>query len=153
LTSMGRTAEDQKEHELAQRLDPTCNDYSGSDSLLGCLDFETELKVLEETKSTDGLCFVTAAVAKKLWLGGRYSESIAELQKMQFVCGYTALADVLARGYEHRDHMNALHAYLRGMEKEIANHQPIPPVWMAFMYSAANDRDNAFRWLEKAYEN
>jgi TolB-like protein/DNA-binding winged helix-turn-helix (wHTH) protein len=153
LVSLGRAAEGQKEDELAQRLDPSCDEYLGSDGPLGCLDFETELKVLEETKSTDGLCFVTAAVAKDLWLEGKYPESIAELEKMQHACGYPELADALASGYAQGDPQSALSAYLKGMEIEIADHQPIPPAWMAFLYSAVNDRENAFRWLAKAYDN
>ena len=152
LSSMGKGAEAQKEDELTQQLDPSCTN-SIEDEPLGCLDFEKRLKILEETRSTEGLCVVTAAVAKDLWEQGDYPGSIAGLEKMQHACGYTELADTLARGYAHGDHVNAMRAYLKGMEKEIANHQPIPALWMAFMYSAVNDRDNAFRWLEKAYND
>jgi hypothetical protein len=63
------------------------------------------------------------------------------------------MSDVLARGYANGDYRSAIRAWLAGMEKEIANHQPLPSLWMAFLYSALNDRNNAFRWLEKAYEN
>jgi tetratricopeptide (TPR) repeat protein len=150
LSSLNKDAEAQKEDELAQDLDPSCTNALAGDPL-GCFDFERQLKILEETRSTEGLCTVTAAVAKDLWEQGDYSGAIAGLEKMQHACGYTELANTLAHGYAHGDHVNAMRAYLKGMEKEIANSQPIPPLWMAFMYSAVNDRENAFRWLEKAY--
>ena len=153
LLSVGNAAEGHKEHEVAQHLDPSCNDSFAGDGPLGCLDFEEQLRVLEEMGSSEGLCFVTAAVAKDLWIDGKYPESIAELEKMQRACGYNELADTLARGYAHGDPVEALSAYLRGLENEIANHQPFPAVWMAFLYSAVNDRKDAFRWLERAYEN
>ena len=60
---------------------------------------------------------------------------------------------MLWRGGMLGDYRSAIRAWLAGMEKEIANHQPLPSLAMAFMYSALNDRKNAFRWLEKAYEN
>jgi TolB-like protein/DNA-binding winged helix-turn-helix (wHTH) protein len=151
LSSMGRRTEADKEDELARRLDPTCTDsFNGP---LGCLDFEQQLKYLEETRTPGHTCFLYGGVGKGLLVDGKYAEAIATFEKMMRVCGYPEMADSLERGYAHGDYKNAIRAWQAGMEKEIANHQPIPSLWMAFMYSALDDRNNAFRWLEKAYEN
>jgi TolB-like protein/DNA-binding winged helix-turn-helix (wHTH) protein len=151
LATMGRAAEADKEEELARRLDPACAD--SVDGPLGCLDFEQQLKYLEETGTPGHRCFLYGGVGKDLFEAGKYPEAIATFEKMMRVCGYPELADALARDYSHGDYRSAIRAWLAGMEKEIANHQPFPSLWMAFMYSALNDRSNALRWLEKAYEN
>jgi TolB-like protein len=151
LTSIGRTAEGAKEHESARSLDPLCTDsISGP---LGCLDFDQQLKYLDATGSSGHRCFLYGGVGKGLLVDGKYPEAIATFEKMMKVCGYPELADVMARSYASGDYRSAIRAWQVGMEREVASHQPIPSLWMAFMYSALNDRDNAFRWLEKAYEN
>jgi tetratricopeptide (TPR) repeat protein len=151
LRSVGRHAEGDKEEELARSLDPLCSDsYDGP---LGCLDFEQQLKYLEETGNPGRMCFLYGGVGKDLLVEGKQAEAITAFEKMMRVCGYPEMADTLARGYAHGDYRSAIRAWLVGMEKEIANHQPLPALWMAMMYSTVSDRNNAFRWLEKAYEN
>jgi TolB-like protein/DNA-binding winged helix-turn-helix (wHTH) protein len=151
LLSVGRRSEAENEEKLSSALDPLCTDsFIGTE---GCLNFEQELKYLEETDAPGHRCFLYGGVGKELLADGKATEAMGKFEKMMVVCGYPEMQKVLARSYSEGDYRSALRAWQIGMEREIANHQPIPSLWMAFIYSALDDRDNAFRWLDKALEN
>ena len=147
FASMGKEMEANKESELTHALDPTCS------ASLGCLNDEQHLEYMENTDAANAgdPCYVHGAVAKTFLETGKYPESIAMFEKTMRLCGYPELADVLERSYSSGDNKVALRAWVQAMEREIADKQPLPSFLMAFIYSSLNDRENAFRWLERNY--
>lgn len=150
LDSMGNEIESKKETEMAHTLDPTCTNTL--DGPLSCLEGEQQLEYAENVEITNSgdPCFVHGAVAKSFLETGKYPESIAMFEKTMKLCGYPELSDVLARGYARGDYKIALRAWVQAMEGEILGKEPLPSFLMAFIYSQLNDREGAFRWLEKA---
>jgi TolB-like protein/DNA-binding winged helix-turn-helix (wHTH) protein len=149
LDSMGKETEAENETAVAHALDPTC--ANSLDGPVSCLKGEEQLAYADSTEITNAgdPCFVHGAVAKSFLETGKYPESIALFEKTMKLCGYPELADALARGYTHHDHKVALRTWVEAMEKESAE-RPFPTFLMAFIYSQLDDREGAFRWLEKA---
>lgn len=156
LWTTGRFDESMLETKRALELDPLSIEYSND---LGVQLFlarqydqaiEQEGKVLELDPNYlpvfyfRGICYL-----KKSF----YKEGIAEVEKGVAIApddpsaltglgyGY-AVAGKRAEAEEVLDKLN-----------ELSKHEYVSPVWRAKIYAGLGDKDKAFTWLEKAYED
>jgi len=149
LDSMGRLQEGLKEHELQLQLDP---DLSYGDSPLTPL----ELRIGRMRKFA--ATHERAGVAEYWWRvlllarGGRYKEAIDEWAGLLTRTGWTATAKAVRHGYEKAGYRGALRVAAQQGEIAGANHVYLPPSMMAYLYGVLGDKDHAFAWMEKAYE-
>jgi predicted Zn-dependent protease len=83
--------------------------------------------------------------------GGRHAESIAEFQKeVHDAKGDPVPNALLARAYAAAG--NRAEAYkLLGELEQLSKERYVSPADVAFVYADLSEKDQAFRWLEKAY--
>ena len=153
LDSMGRMEEGEKEHLLAQDVDPF--NERMNETFYHTRQYDRAIDVLRKSIER------TPADAGAHWqLGilydhrGMPNKAIAEWEQMFTVSGYEqeyGLAEALRRGYAKSGHRGALREVLKRLET-ITPHQHVPPNLMAYFYESLGQKDRAFAWLEKAYE-
>lgn len=80
-----------------------------------------------------------------------YDQWLAERQKALTVSGKSDEAARLGLTYAHSGHRGVVENWLSDM-KEHAKSQYVPAFAMARAYADLGDKDHAFEWLEKAYE-
>jgi len=152
---MGRSKEALAEIRLAQQLDPlslviNCDvgiryyfarQYDQA--------IEQYLKTLEMDPN-----FPVAHI----WLGrayeqkGMYQEAVAEYQKkVTILSGGETRATALGRAYSVAGLRGVLQQQLEEL-KEISKQRYVSPLDIASIYTRLGDQDQAFVWLEKAYE-
>jgi TolB-like protein/DNA-binding winged helix-turn-helix (wHTH) protein/tetratricopeptide (TPR) repeat protein len=148
LDNMGRYQEGEREEQLAQQLDP------GSDHLMDGYNHRGEYgRVLEisrnqvEAHPDDVLAHDCLAMA--CLRTGRYKEAIEELQRVVVLSGYAEMARPLAKAYAASGYQGALRLWAKDLEQAQGN--PASPTMVAEVYTYLGDKENAFKWLEKAY--
>jgi len=149
LNSMGRLEEGLKEQEMQLQLDPDldCDLYSPLTPLQAQIErerrfIETHHRVTPEHFWDLGLL---------LWKAGSYKEASGEWQDMMARLGYTDVARAIGRGYTKDGYRGALQEWARAGEAA-AKQRYIPRILMVYVYGVLGDKDQAFAWLEKAYE-
>jgi TolB-like protein/DNA-binding winged helix-turn-helix (wHTH) protein len=146
LREMGQRDEAQKERMLERQLqsyDPTTPNFGSQDQL------ERLREYLNKTKSTDpGWHWY---LAKCLEASGRKDDAILEWERTMTLSGFTVLADALAHGFANGDYKTALREWVNGLEEE-SKHRYIPRIVLAMVYLDLGDRDHAFAWLDRAYQ-
>ncbi|SRR6266568_6996934 len=80
-----------------------------------------------------------------------YKEAVAEWEHVARIYHHDDLALALARGYSKSGYKAALQAVVLGMEKD-ARRDYFPPWMIARVYGELDDKDRAFAWLEKSYQ-
>ncbi|NIN92859.1 protein kinase [bacterium] len=155
LIAQGRNKEALTEIKLAQELDPLSfiiNDYVG-DILYWSRQYD---QAIEQYKNTLALYPDNAEVHKDLGLvyleKEKYEEAIAELQD----------AIVLAKGFlDYKARLGFAYAVSGKIKeanriidelKEQLKQKYVSAYLIAAIYTALDEKDHAFRWLEKAYE-
>jgi tetratricopeptide (TPR) repeat protein len=95
-----------------------------------------------------------AGLAAVLYKMGREKEAFAEWQEALSLTGDEEAALRLGRTYS-REGARAAQAFILKAELEsltgMARNEYVSPVEFAFRYALLNDKENAFRWLERAY--
>jgi hypothetical protein len=82
---------------------------------------------------------------------GKLREAIAEWRRVAREYGHVDAAAGLARGYRRSGYTGALREVVKGLE-QYSRHAYFPPTFMAHFYGELNEKDRAFAWLEKAYQ-
>jgi TolB-like protein/DNA-binding winged helix-turn-helix (wHTH) protein len=153
LDAMGRFDEALQQHQRAQDLDPA-NDHIG-----GELYFRRQWDLNRDLAVTQGgpngsfngynseSWYRTVEYARM----GKLREAIAEWQRVAREYGHVDAAAGLARGYRRSGYTGALREAVKGLE-QYSRHAYFPPIFMAHFYGELNEKDRAFAWLEKAYE-
>jgi len=82
-----------------------------------------------------------------------FDEAIAEFQKARELGGenWPELRAPLQRAYEASGYRGYYQEQLR-LLKERSKHSYVAPVSIAMIYARLGDKESAFTWLEKAYE-
>lgn len=146
LLEMGQRDEGQKERGLERQLqsyDPTALDFGYEDQV------EPLREYLDKTKSMDvGWHWY---LAKCLEASGKKDDAIREWERTMTLSGFPVLADELTDGFANGDYKTALREWVSGLEEE-ARHRYIPRIVLAMVYVDLGDRDHAFVWLDRAYE-
>jgi TolB-like protein/DNA-binding winged helix-turn-helix (wHTH) protein len=151
LDAMGRLDDGLKEHELQRQLDPDPSDAYGSP----LTPLELQIERLRKRKFVETH---QRAVIEDYWIlglllarAGRYEEATDEWRTMMTRLEWTGLAEAMRRGYGKAGFHGALREWAKGLES-LAKYRYVPPNVLVYIYGELGERDRAFAWLEKAYE-
>jgi serine/threonine protein kinase/Tfp pilus assembly protein PilF len=155
LSAMGRPEEAIREIQTAQRLDPlsliTSSDVGWAFYFTRRYDRAIEQcqQTLELDPNFVGAhdCLGSAYLAK-----GNYAKAIEECQRATTGSGNDLLrATGLARAYALAGRTAKAREVLRTLHSE-SERRYVPPYFLATVCAALGEKDEAFTWLEKAYE-
>jgi tetratricopeptide (TPR) repeat protein len=82
---------------------------------------------------------------------GRYREAAAEWQKALTLSGNPELSASLAQDYETSGYKGVLQGWLEGL-KELSKREYVSPCVIAHTYARLGEKEQAFAWLERAYQ-
>ena len=157
LTVTGRSNETIAEEKLAQELDPLSLiiNFDLALAFYYAHDYDQAIEQIRKTLELDpnfppAYQFLPAAYEEK----GNYGEAIAESQRTFLVKGgsewsfsMAGLGHVYAVSGQKREAQAVLDEL-----KQFSEHQYIPATSVALIYAGLGDKNQAFAWLEKAYE-
>jgi len=163
LTPMGRHQEAIAEMNKALELDPfssPLNNYMGM-AYLFAGDYEKSLQQLQRTIDLDpAFPLAHFFLARLLAEMGRYEEAIKEDQRGELLLG-TSPEEAGASAAEFHKALEIggpkqfwqknLEITLKGYKQAGTRYHPA--IGVAGAYAKAGDKENAFRWLEKSYED
>jgi len=156
LSAMGRHQEAFAEYELARRLDPLS--VAISSNIAGSYFLAREYdRALEEYQKA--LELDPNFVATHYFLGyinaylGEHERALAEMQKAAYLTGDTTPALAAAFGYVHAmaGRVEEASTMLDELER-LSPDKHVSPYSMTLMYIALGREDQAFEWLDKAYQ-
>jgi TolB-like protein/DNA-binding winged helix-turn-helix (wHTH) protein len=148
LERVGRNDEAQREHKLAHELDPVS--YSNRAIVV------REDRTLEEKRASLDAGNNDDAYYRG-WLGldfqrrGRFKDAVEQYIKCMEMLGYKREAELLRRGYAQGDYKGGIRDWMEEWEKR-SRRVYVPSFLPAFLYAGLGDREDAFRWMEKAYQ-
>ena len=146
---MGRLDEAMAEHQKAQELDPIKDHIGGELYFRRKWDLGRDLTVEQGgANGANTRDWYRAVEYERL---GMYQEAVAEWEDVAREYGYDDLAMVLARGYSNSGYKPALQQLVQAMEKH-ARRAYFAPWMIAHFYGELDDKDQAFAWLQKCYE-
>jgi TolB-like protein/DNA-binding winged helix-turn-helix (wHTH) protein len=148
LNDMGGRAEARKERELAQQLDPEHNYFADFD-LPDDWNLDRDREYLDATDPNNGVR--RAVLGKHFEIDGRYKEAVEQYIKAAELYGYHNWATMLQRDYAKGDYEGAIRHWMAAWGA-LSKRRYLSPFWPAFLYAGLNDRDQAFAWLERAYQ-
>ncbi len=154
LDSMGRVEEGLRQHARALELDPLSliGNSNLGDAYYVAREYDKAIEQYKKTLEIDehfagahyGL--VSAYHEKAM-----DKESVSELKEALKADGDEELAEVLVHAYTASGYKGMTKAWLAKLE-ERASHSYVEPTSIANFYTTLGDRDRAFVFLEKAYE-
>jgi len=147
---LGRQEDEKKERELAQALDPSHDYFADAGTTRIGWTLEQHKQAVEERAPDDPLS--RGVLGKDYATNGRFDESAEEYEKCLRLYGYTEFADVIHSSRTKAGGKAALRDWMRAAEKDYLRGAQLASFAFAFTYASLSDRDNAFRWLEKAYQ-
>ena len=83
---------------------------------------------------------------------GRFSEAIAEFQKAKLIDDRPEVSAMIAQTYAVSGRRKEARRILNSLEEQ-SKHHYISAYYLALIYAGLNDKERAFRWLEKAYSD
>jgi eukaryotic-like serine/threonine-protein kinase len=155
LTAMGREAQALTEIEAAQRLDPLSliTSVTKGWAFYFARQFDLAIQQCEKTLELDTNyvgahdCLGAAYMAK-----GSYEKAIVECQKAAASSANDPLRTVgLGRAYALSGKRIKAEKILKALQKNSSHHY-VPPYFLATVYVALGDKEKAFSWLGKAYD-
>src|SRR5713101_4933911 len=155
LATMGRMDEAIAEAKLAQQIDPLSlvmnaalgRVYHFARQYDRAIDQFRKTIEMDPNFASAHFDIAASYVEKRM-----YTEAIAEYQKVLAISGrnLTYLSEL---GWAHARAGNTLEAMkILNQLKEISRQSYVPPFAFAFIYIGLGDKDHAFTWLEKDYE-
>jgi len=150
LENVGRTAEGDKERDLAQALDPAHDYYADAGVQRVGRNLEQERQALEEQAPNDP--FALAVMAKDYAIAGKYQEAVEMWERSLTLYGWHDFVDALKRDDAKGGPKFALEEWMRAGEAYARTHDDWSVVPMAFTYASLGNKDRAFAWLDKAVE-
>lgn len=158
LRSMGRMNESIAEMKKARDLDPLSVVYATTTGVTYFWAGQYD-QAIEQYRRALELDANRAAVhdslsdvyAKK----GLYKEAIAEEQRYLILSGNQDSAEALVSDFEKSGYEVAKRNLVRktlDLYTQIAEEQYVSPLSFAFLYTGLDEKEKAFEWLEKAYE-
>jgi TolB-like protein/DNA-binding winged helix-turn-helix (wHTH) protein len=83
---------------------------------------------------------------------GKYEQAIHEWEEALVGFGLDGQAEVLRRGYAAHGFRGGIREWVAALEKVAARGETIYPEEPAYLYAILGDKDRAFAWLEKGYQ-
>lgn len=150
LAMLGRNDDADKERNIAQSLDPS-HDYF-SDAGVHRLDntVEQDRQALEEKAPNDP--FALAALAKAYATLHRYDDAAQLYERSLRLYGWHDFADIIKQANARGSGKSALEEWMRAVEVYSKTHDDMPVFIAAMTYSALDNKDRAFAWLDKAVQ-
>jgi TolB-like protein/Flp pilus assembly protein TadD len=104
-------------------------------------------------KNSDPSSYVTHALLGLVYLEkGLYEEAITELQRTLAVADSKEASALLGYALAVSDRRDEARGILEGLQ-EVDQQRHIDPAFIAIIYTGLKEKDSAFQYLEKAYEN
>lgn len=154
LAPTGRTDEAIAEMKRAQELDPLSPTVNANFGWIYFFARRYDQTIEQERKTSEidpNFGHVHAKMGEAYAMKGMYEQAIAELQKANDLTAGT-IGMGLGHAYavsgkrdEAREEIDKL--------KEQSKHSYVPPYWIAMTYAGLGEKDEAFKWLEKEYED
>ncbi|HEX9421762.1 MAG TPA: tetratricopeptide repeat protein [Pyrinomonadaceae bacterium] len=154
LQNMGRFDESLAEKKLAQKIDPinpaVIANVGGT--LLFARRYDEAIEhyraalELNPNYSWGHVALADAYVRK-----GMYEEAISEINKALSVEGNTSTIALLGNVYALAGRHDEARKLL-GQLEELSKRKYVPPFFIAAIYIGLGEKDRAFEWLEKAYQ-
>jgi TolB-like protein/DNA-binding winged helix-turn-helix (wHTH) protein len=146
----GRPQDAMAEYELAQSLDPK-NDRM-ADAFYFARQFDRAIELYQtQAQSRPGDLGAHLALANIYALTGRRAESLSEWRRLAEILEYKSLSAAIARAQKSGGYNEALRVLAH--ELEVASQTSyVPFSIIASIYGFSGDRDQAFVWLNKAYD-
>jgi TolB-like protein/DNA-binding winged helix-turn-helix (wHTH) protein/tetratricopeptide (TPR) repeat protein len=148
--SLGRQEDEKRELDIAQALDPARNYFYTYGFLQVGWTLEQRRQAVEERAPDAPM--LRGVLGKEYAIAGRFDESAEEYEKCLRLYGYTEFAELLHSSRTRAGGKAALRDWMRAREKAYLQGVPLSSFGFAFTYASLDDKDNAFRWLENAYQ-
>jgi len=147
---VGRQEDEKRELDIAQALDPARNYFYTYGFLQMGWTLEQRRQAVEERAPDAPM--LRGVLGKEYAIAGRFDESAEEYEKCLRLYGYTEFAELLHSSRTRAGGKAALRDWMRAREKAYLQGVLVSSFGFAFTYASLDDKDNAFRWLEKAYQ-
>jgi serine/threonine protein kinase/tetratricopeptide (TPR) repeat protein len=154
LSIMGRPMEGLAEMKLAQQLDPVNPSISIDSCLPNIFARQFDQCIAQSRRTLEMFSDFRIAhmtLGNSLFYKGDYSAGLEELQKAKALEPTPHLIGNLGYAYAklgRKDEARKLLAEL----KEQSKARYVAPYWIAMIYVGLDEKDDAFAWLEKAYQ-
>ena len=155
LSSIGRSEEALEVAKGALDLDPASPAVSHSLAVQLYLarKFDRAIQQAHDTLEMDANFAISYAVLGEVYLSkGMYREGLSELEKYSAL-SRSGAASLALLGYSHarlgerKESLQVIEAL-----KAASKQSFVPALFVALVYAGLEDKDQAFTWLEKAYE-
>ncbi len=154
LALMGRSMEGAAEMKLAQQLDPV-NPIINVDVCLPYYLARQYDQCIAQTRKTlemfPNVFLAHMALGQALLQKGDYSTGLEELQKAKAMETGPLTISVLGYAYAKAGRKDEARKSLAEL-KELSKQHYVTPYFIAMIYAGLDEKDEAFAWLEKAYQ-
>ncbi len=156
LASLGRHEEAMEEIQRARELDPLSLIIQSAEAVFLYLDRQYDLAIEQCQKVLEMDPTYLAAHLFLVWsyeAKGMQDEALSETIEVARLWGFDEqIVEELQNAYS-REGMKAVHhAFIEISEKEISQGKYVAAYEIALQYAMIGDKDKAFEWLDKAYE-
>ena len=154
LAGMGRHAEAVAAIEKARDLDPLSPRIGSNVGIIlyFARDYDKAIQELQKAKAMD-----PSSGAPDLYLGmaylekGKFDQALSALEKSSHVPDAASSSALdLAYGYARANQGDKAREILDGLVKK-SRRSYVPALWIARVYAALGEKDDAFKWLDDAY--
>jgi serine/threonine protein kinase/Tfp pilus assembly protein PilF len=155
LALMGRPREAITEMNLAQQLDPVNPQYNVDLNLPYYLARQYDQSMAHSRKALEmfpNLFLPHMTLGQGLVDTGDFSKGIGELEKAKAMEPTPLVIGLLGYAYAKAGRKDEARKVLADL-KEQSKTRYVPPYWIALIYTGLNEKDDAFAWLEKAYQD
>jgi TolB-like protein/Tfp pilus assembly protein PilF len=154
LTNMGRFGEGITETKKAQELDPLSlmiNTTMGWQFYLAGQN-ENAVEQLRKVLDIDPKFSPARRILEELYAHlGRHKEAVAERETALSLSGGPELAASIEEDFTKSGYKGVLQSWLQGLT-ELSKHSYVSPYSIAESYMRMGEKQKAFEWVEKAYE-
>jgi tetratricopeptide (TPR) repeat protein len=154
LVYMGRFEEALNQYNIALQLDPLSLPISSSLgwALYSARRYDEAIEQCEKTLEVDPKFARTHLYLGEIYVQkGMYDEAIAEFHLAEELSGELWARVVLAHAYAVSDRRDEVEKILNDLHGQ-PERSNVSPFQMAVIYAGLGEKDRAFEWLEKAYE-
>jgi tetratricopeptide (TPR) repeat protein len=158
LRAMGRWDESIAQVKESQELDPLTilTNKSVGSAYFWAKRYDQALDQFKKTEELDpNYSGIHDALADVYTKKGMFNKAISETEKYLRLSGDVEGADSLIQEYQKSGYVAAIQTlYEKQLEflKENANEGYVSPMSFVIVYAHLNSKDEAFKWLEKAYQ-
>jgi len=152
LQGTGRVPEAFTEYQQAQELDPRREHLSGVLAHKGEFDKAIELKRRAiENRPENG--YLHYELSDLLAHAGYYQDWVKELERTVELFGFPELAAPLDKAFKQAGFRGAMQVWAGDLERAQAQGKIYLPITLAGVYASLGDREQAFFWLEQAFQH